>query len=149
MTNSTSDTPPDADPVGTARASLPHDRTLLFHRSFLDTQMLPFTYPRLDTSTVSTTDYPSAVMYRLFIQKDFSTRFQFLSIVDCLGQSRDAYLHWLERWGSPFKFLACFQVSIRLIPLYFWLACLSIFVASNHSSGGHGWRSVFAIVRCP
>ena len=87
------DTPPDAEPVGTARASLPHDRTLLFHRSFLDTQMLPFTYPRLDTSTVSTTDYPSAVMYRLFIQKDFSTRFQFLSIVDCLGQSRDAYLH--------------------------------------------------------
>ena len=135
--------------MGTARASLPHDRTLLFHRSFLDTQMLPFTYPRPDTSTVSTTDYPSAAMYRVFIQKDFSTRFQFPSIVDCLGQSRDAYLHWLERWGSPFKFLACFQVSIRLIPSYFWLACLSIFVASNHSSGGHGWRSVFAIVRCP
>lgn len=69
------DTPPDANPVGTARASLPHDRTLLFHRSFLDTQMLPFTYPRPDTSTVSTTDYPSAAMYRVFIQKYFSTRF--------------------------------------------------------------------------
>ena len=70
-----SDTPPDAEPVGTARASLPHDRTLLFHRSFLDTQMFPFTYPRPDTSTVSTTDYPSAAMYRVFIQKYFSTRF--------------------------------------------------------------------------
>ena len=40
------DTPPDADPVGTARASLPHDRTLLLHRSFLDIEMLPFIYPR-------------------------------------------------------------------------------------------------------
>ncbi|MEL4896275.1 hypothetical protein [Crocosphaera sp. Alani8] len=98
------DTPPDADPVGTAWVSLPHDRTLLLHRSFLDTQMLPFTYPRPDTSTVSTTDYPSAAMYRVFIQKNFFPRFQLLSIVDCLGQPRDAYLHWLERWVSPFNF---------------------------------------------